>query len=181
MLEVLFKSDPSSTEANEKLFEAVWPYLVEAWYAGAIHDLRKRVGDVSRAVSGAIVDQAHTVTLELSIKEVSVLQEEVGQLLLKSYETHCQAFFRQPTTADHLGQGTRAIYQYVRETLGVPMHRGLIEHPEVQDEDSNQIDGRPKRTIGSWVSVIYEAIREGALYDEVFGFLQARQAGGGAK
>ena len=54
------------------------------------------------------------------------------------------------------------------------MHRGLIEHPIAGDMDGNMIDGRPKKTIGSWVSTIYEAVRDGSLHAELFGFLEQR-------
>ncbi|KAK0715235.1 hypothetical protein B0H67DRAFT_645013 [Lasiosphaeris hirsuta] len=51
------------------------------------------------------------------------------------------------------------------------MHRGLVEHPIADDPSGNVIDGRPKKTIRSWVSTIYEAVRDGSLSEEVLGFL----------
>lgn len=52
-----------------------------------------------------------------------------------------------------------------RQDFGVPMHRGLIAHPEYDDGTDNMIDGGPKRTIGSWVSISYEAVRDSSLYN----------------
>jgi hypothetical protein len=52
----------------------------------------------------------------------------------------------------------------VREDLGVPFHRGLVEHPTPGDV---VINGRPKKTIGSWVGIIYESLRDGRLYDKL--------------
>jgi phenylalanine ammonia-lyase len=96
-------------------------------------------------------------------------------LVLESYLVHRDAFFQKPTTPEYLGLGTKRIYLFVREKLGIPLHRGLIEHPVAGDKGGNKIDGRPKKTIGSWVSTIYESIRDGSLYAEVFGFLQTRE------
>ena len=50
----------------------------------------------------------------------------------------------------------------MRETLGVPFNRGLVEQPGISD---TELDGRPKKIIGSWVSIIYEALRDGRLID----------------
>lgn len=41
---------------------------------------------------------------------------------------------------------------------------GLVEHPTPND---TTLDGRAKKTIGSWVGTIYEALRDGRLYGEV--------------
>ena len=64
------------------------------------------------------------------------------------------------------------VYLFVREHLSVPLHRGLVEHPIAGAADGNKINGRPKKTIGSWVSKFYEAVRDGSLYAEMFRFLE---------
>ncbi|KAI0967473.1 hypothetical protein F4678DRAFT_445575 [Xylaria arbuscula] len=46
----------------------------------------------------------------------------------------------------------------------MPFHRGLVEQPQVGD---TELDGRAKKTIGSWVTVIYEAVRDGRLMDRI--------------
>ncbi|KAE8309620.1 L-Aspartase-like protein [Aspergillus transmontanensis] len=67
----------------------------------------------------------------------------------------------------YLGPGTRIIYAAIRHQLHVPFHRGFIEHPVEGEPSVNNIDGRDKKTIGGWISVIYQALRDGALGETV--------------
>jgi len=52
----------------------------------------------------------------------------------------------------------------VRETLGVPFHRGIEKQSSPSD---TEMDGRPNKIIGTWLSVIYEAVRDGRLDDYI--------------
>ncbi|KAL3480709.1 L-Aspartase-like protein [Aspergillus californicus] len=80
--------------------------------------------------------------------------------LNKIYQETADAFFFNQHTADLLGSGSKILYNTVRQELGVPFHQGFVEQPTVDDETLN---GRSKKTIGSWISIIYEAIRDGRL------------------
>jgi hypothetical protein len=48
--------------------------------------------------------------------------------------------------------------------LGVPFRRGLVENPTPGD---CMLGGRQKKTIGSWIGVVYESLRDGRLYDRL--------------
>jgi phenylalanine ammonia-lyase len=74
-------------------------------------------------------------------------------------------FFKSQVTVEYLGQASKRIYTFVRDELGVPFHRGLVEHSTSGDDD--MLDERPKKTIGSWVRIIYESLRDGRLYGEL--------------
>jgi phenylalanine ammonia-lyase len=73
-----------------------------------------------------------------------------------------------------LGTGSKILYQTVRRQLGVPFHQGFVEHPTAQNDT---LGGRRKKTVGSWISIIYEAIRDGRLMDPLMASLQGRVAG----
>ena len=60
----------------------------------------------------------------------------------------------------------------------MPFHRGLVEHPTPGDV---VINGRPKKTIGSWVGIIYESLRDGRLYDKLMEALAEGLEGGVVK
>ncbi|KAJ5188094.1 Phenylalanine ammonia-lyase [Penicillium cf. griseofulvum] len=164
-----------------KFFNSFWKLFEEAWYDSVAYDAPERARKASESLTTAIVAHAGQIPSMVSIENVAGLSKAFEALVLDSYLVHREAFFRKPTTSEYLGQGTKAIYLFVREKLGVPMHRGLIEHPVAGDKDGNMIDGRPKKTIGSWVSIIYEAVRSGSLYSEVFEFLQAAGDDKGSK
>ena len=79
------------------------------------------------------------------------------------------AFCAAPHTPELLGRGSKRLYHFVREQLGVPFHQGLVEHPTVGNAE---LDGRAKRTIGSWISKVYDAIRSGAIHEPLMELVQ---------
>jgi phenylalanine ammonia-lyase len=72
-------------------------------------------------------------------------------------------FFEKQNTVDYLGQASKKVYKFVRGELGVPFHRGLVEHPVLGGIESKMISGREKKTIGSWVGIIHDSLRDGRL------------------
>jgi phenylalanine ammonia-lyase len=62
------------------------------------------------------------------------------------------------------------MHSFVRNELGIPFHRGLIEHPSPYGEQ--EIDGRPKKTIGSWIGLIHDAVRDGRIYEHIMQCLE---------
>ena len=67
------------------------------------------------------------------------------------------------------------MYSFVREELGVPFHHGLVDHPTAG------AGGRGTTTVGGNASVIYEALREGKMYEVVMGLVghEGREEGEG--
>lgn len=124
----------------------------------------------------AIFTNAQHMYTTLSVEKIAGLTKAFESLILQSYLRHRDAFFQRPTTSEYLGNGTWAIYRFVRGKLGVPLHRGPVEQRGAGNMEGNGIDGRPKKTIGSWVSIIYEAVRDGSLYAEVFRFPETTRA-----
>ena len=68
-----------------------------------------------------------------------------------------------------LGRASRKLYTFIRKDLGVPMHRGVVDHPMYkQCGGPNSVLGTVedpigKYTIGHWISVINDAIKEGKI------------------
>lgn len=90
----------------------------------------------------------------------------------KLYADHHAAFLKNQPTSAYLGVAAKRIYNFVRHDLGVPFFRGLVEHPSLESTDDNMIDGREKKTIGSWVGMIYEAIRDQRVAGVVTGLVK---------
>ncbi|KAF2767096.1 phenylalanine ammonia-lyase, partial [Teratosphaeria nubilosa] len=70
------------------------------------------------------------------------------------------------TTVKYLSRGSRIVYRFVRGELGVPLHRGLVEHATYEgcERGGVRIGGEgEKRTIGGRIGVVYEALREGRM------------------
>lgn len=126
----------------------------------------KRHKDHTRAISTCSLDQLETWRHQV----VSTMEE--------TYEAITAEFFHHQETAKFLGEGPKALYLAVRRDLGVPFHRGLVDHPTVKEESVTSLEAREKKTIGSWVSVIYEATRKGKFQNLVGNLLQADKVAG---
>lgn len=94
----------------------------------------------------------------LSVHDLREWKSLAAVALDDSYKATAARFFANPHTEELLGRGSRAVYRTVRHTLGVPVHLGFQEHPTAV---SDSLHGRDKKTIGSWISIIYEAVRGG--------------------
>jgi phenylalanine ammonia-lyase len=64
----------------------------------------------------------------------------------------------------------KQLYECVRQDLGVPFHQGLAEHPT--PDSAPNIDGRPKKTIGSWIQMIHESLCDGRLHRQLMNLQQ---------
>ncbi|RDW90589.1 putative SNF2 family helicase [Aspergillus mulundensis] len=94
------------------------------------------------------------------LTDLDMWKTQACDLLNVVYQETADEFFLEQHTAELLGDGSKLLYKTVRQELGVPFHQGFIEHPTVGGETLN---GRVKKTIGSWIAIIYEALRDGRL------------------
>ena len=163
------------------------PNLVEPWMEKAIGALRKAWWDtaaldacnrceaaasafvhvMSEPSSGPSKMSADDDCLEFSLRELRQLREQLQADMLTAFESHRAAFFQKPDSERYLGVGSKCLYMYVRRELGVGVHHGLVDHPTVQTAETRlYVDPGEKKTIGSQVSIIYEAVRDGRLFDK---------------
>lgn len=167
----------SSSSSSSSLLLPVWKAVCDRWYETACLDAAERATEAATATVPVLADyygatttttngdgsSAAPPTTTMNLSTLRDLREAIGQTVYRGYIQHRETFFRAPGSAQYLGDGTRRGYQFVRETLGVPLHCGIEEQPG--PSDAKMDDGRPKKIIGSWLSVIYEAVRDGRLDD----------------
>lgn len=151
--------------------------------------LKERISSTWRNSSRLdIADRIHaigdTAVLELiraiaagpksSSKSVALVTTEswrrqVENTLTGVYEDIRRKFFTYPSTEKYIGIGPRELYRKIRHDLGVPFHQGLVEHPGILDERIHGETPRPRKTVGSWISIIYEALLDGKIHDALYG------------
>ena len=103
----------------------------------------------------------HREELPTGFEALSAMQSwtgEVSKTLCRLFSDNRAAYFAHPDPTPFLGSASKRMYSYVRHELNVPMHRGLADHPNKENK---------KKTVGSNISVIYEAMRSGNLYGQV--------------
>lgn len=70
-----------------------------------------------------------------------------------------EEYLARPDATEHLGMASKKMYGFVRNSIAVPMHKGLVDHPGFEGGFSGV--GADKRvTTGTQISRIYKALRE---------------------
>lgn len=108
---------------------------------------------------------------ELSIMDPHCWQNDASALMKFVYSEVHASFVEKPHTASLLGVGAKILYQAFREDLGVPFHLGFAEHSTAE---SSTLNDRDKKTIGSWITIIYEAVRSARLHGPIIATLKTR-------
>ena len=132
--------------------------------------------DVSNRFSGIAEAAQSTLTTSLythdslpkhfdALSAIKRWTDQTSATLHDLYLLHRKAYFTAPDATPCLGSASSRMYNYVRKDLQVPFHKGLTDRPTKENE---------LKTIGSNISIIYEAMRSGRLYDAVVMCLGAR-------
>jgi phenylalanine ammonia-lyase len=161
--EVLFNLE-APNELYELLEDAIYTRIGNVWPTTNTADLEQRWKITADAVMpdiiGVLSKAFPTVPLDSTI--LVNFTTELQDLMQVQYESKRQNLIdhHQETTPKYLGSAAKRMYNFVRKDLGVKLHRGLIEHPTQPLPLDVEVDV-PRITIGSRISVIYEALRDG--------------------
>ncbi|PYI27982.1 phenylalanine ammonia-lyase [Aspergillus indologenus CBS 114.80] len=140
----------------------IWAELMYHWSRTSTSDLADRCTTTATSTAGTLLDLLPPETPEIEGPSIREWKRKLACTLRESYETVRATRFTQTTTSPptptYLCGASRRLYTFVREELGVPLHRGFADHPTV-----DRAKGAGKLTIGSQVSKVYMALREGRL------------------
>ncbi|KAI4087019.1 MAG: hypothetical protein LQ344_007076 [Seirophora lacunosa] len=153
-----------SSAGTAELLTELWANVHEVWHTTHSKDTHDRIASIIASALATITRIVMTDpqgALHEAAPAIRLWKDQASTLLLDTYTSNHSQFFAHQTTPEYLGLASRKMYLYVRETLKVPFHRGLEDHPTPQEPTAP--DGRRKRTIGSWISVIYESLRDGEM------------------
>ncbi|KAM5366922.1 hypothetical protein ACJA88_011783 [Fusarium oxysporum] len=150
-------------QVAEGIYERLHETIVKSWNASACFDLQERCKILSKETIPVLRD--HLEEHEMHFVSTRPLQRDLENLAYPTFTQTRSEFFVKPPTKQFLGRASLGLYCFVREELGVHFHQGLVEHPG--RKASGKVNGRKKRTIGSWVSIIFTALTN----DQVWGHL----------
>ncbi|KAG5821128.1 hypothetical protein H9Q74_001884 [Fusarium xylarioides] len=153
--------DVFDEQVAQGIYENLHETIVKSWNASACFDVEDRCKALSKETVSVLQD--HLEENEMHLESTRPLQMDLEKLAHLTFTKIRSEFFVKPTTRQFLGRTSLRLYLFVREELGVPFHQGLVEHPG--RGAGAKINGREKRTIGSWVSIIYTALNN----DQVWG------------
>jgi phenylalanine ammonia-lyase len=149
----------------EILQERLWKQVSSRWFETTPLDLGDRCTEVMASCVSIVVKSLHDGSLfnssqpkpsdMASIHTIEIWQARTMTDMQATFESVRRQFFKAPPTSERLGVAAKQLYGFVRQDLGVPFHQGLVEHPT--PDSAPNIDGRPKKTIGSWIQMIHES------------------------
>ena len=161
----------------------VWDEINKAWDETTTLDLHQRCEAIAERAANALMTALSKITevkgsaFEL-FTAVSTWKRYLSYVLENTYDATRRDMFERHgnVTPQYLGQASRKLYSFVRLELGVPFHRGIVEDPTLARQKSRigQQQDPPLlrspvggKTIGSLISTVYDAIRDGRLIEPV--------------
>ncbi|KAJ5677898.1 uncharacterized protein N7477_003531 [Penicillium maclennaniae] len=134
-----------------------------SWKESARADSAIRIQELSNAMAPVFLTQAKKLNVEDPIAMIEWAQKRISQDAQSLFEkTRSRTMSGELNAEASLGPASKSLYCFVRRDLNVPFHCGLLEHPTI-DSKTPDVPQRPRKTIGSWISIIYEAIRDGRI------------------
>ncbi|KAK6346576.1 hypothetical protein TWF696_006698 [Orbilia brochopaga] len=148
---------PETAEFQKQLKTAV----SRSWKESSREDLQVRIRLLSDAIAAAWAPLAHGKVVKASTDRLKLVQEHICKEAESLFNTMQQKSFNgELGTESYLGVSSKLLYRFVRTELNVPFHCGLVEHPTVKGDD---VPARPRKTIGAWISIIFNAIIDGRI------------------
>jgi phenylalanine ammonia-lyase len=151
-----------STETQDVSPEAVqkgvWDVLMGQWAQNSSKNLPERSSTTAASSLGQVLQLVGANSLKVNPQQ---WMKQVDDILVGSYAATVKQFLIGTTTKQYLGASSTILYEFVRETLGVPMHRGVIDHPTYESGEP----ASEKKTIGTNIAQVYAALRGGKFMD----------------
>ncbi|PLN78229.1 phenylalanine ammonia-lyase [Aspergillus taichungensis] len=141
--------------------QRLWDELLGHWRRHSTCDLEDRAAQAASSSVGVLLDVMAVDGNRIAGDEVArEWKTRVTRTLAESYAATRAGFLESPTTKSYLCSASRRLYSVVRDDLGVPLHRGLEDHPPY-----DRAHMKDKKCIGSRVTTVYTALQEGRFDD----------------
>lgn len=156
---------------TEELATVLFPIVESTWYLWNANTWKARVPHVTDAILAPVISFLATNGHGCSAQALNVFKLHFEDVLLK---TAVAMFYPASTispleVAGQLGDGTAQLYTWVRMKLKIPLHCGLHDDPLYNAR--KYLPTEHKKTIGSWVSMVYEGLLSGGMMDMMLNVL----------
>ena len=151
--------------ALDKAQADLFPALVKQFKTTMTLDSAVRFKHIAHSLQlvlfAVIEDHPSPVSAAETMSYIPQWRQDIVDVLNGEFAKSRAQMLLRPNTARYLGSASKRMYEYVRLTLGVPLHRGLADHPVVGAGE--QGNGRQQLT-GTQITKLYEALRSGELF-----------------
>ncbi|GES58224.1 phenylalanine ammonia-lyase [Aspergillus terreus] len=141
----------------------LWETLMAHWGSHTTCNLADRANMAANETLGVLFRHLGQVSYDVvdATKIMQAWETEVRTMLIKQYDQTRAVFFESQTTPNYLCGASQKLYSFVRETLEVPMHKGLVDHPTYTTSNGQ----RGEKAIGTHIGTVYAALRQGDFMD----------------
>ncbi|RSL56460.1 hypothetical protein CEP53_006774 [Fusarium sp. AF-6] len=145
--------------AVEKLAEAVFPTVESTWYDRNAGSWKDRIIPTVDATMAPVTQFLMTEELNCPLSCLAVFRAQFHKSVVATASSifYPNMAIRPVGVATKLGDGTAPLYTWVRSRLGVPTHCGIDDDPLYNAQKG--LPTEDKKTIGSWVSMVYESLK----------------------
>ncbi|KAJ5247156.1 phenylalanine ammonia-lyase [Penicillium chermesinum] len=152
---------------TEALAASLFPVIESTWYHWNNNTWKDRIPQVVQAVMLPVTEFLAQHDQNFSGAALLRFKNQFEKTLSA---TANQMFYPNPTippaeVVTQLGAGSAQLYSWVRAKLHIPLHGGIRDDPLYNAKEGLPTDS--KKTIGSWVSLIYESLLHGDMMDTV--------------
>jgi phenylalanine ammonia-lyase len=156
-----------SSEHVEKLAEKTFSTIKDTWIHWNAKCWKDRIAPVVEAIVSPVTVFLADESLDCNMTQLAAFRKHFETTLLVTAGAifYPNMAVTPADVATQLGDGTAPLYAWVRDRLGVPTHCGMDDDPLYNAV--NGLSTENKKTIGSWVSMIYESLG-GEMMDMVF-------------
>lgn len=149
----------------ERLAQELLPVIESTWYHWNTLTWRHRATHVAEAVMSPVAEFLAVGGHECSVSQLAAFKKHFEGVLSKAAASNFGhgSLLPPAAVAAQLGNGSARLYTWLRCKLGVPLHRGIDDDPLYNARQCLPTEG--KKTIGSWVTIVYESLLTGGLMD----------------
>ena len=156
-----------SDEIHAKIADVTAPVIEETWMHWNAGNWTDRVKPTVEAVTAPVLKVLAENNVDVTVSQLAAFRAHFEKTLVATASTifYPNVALKPVDIATQLGEGTAPIYTFIREGLSVPPNYGLEDDPLFNHKRGR--DTTHKKTIGSWVSRVYESLNKGTLLDVV--------------
>ncbi|KAI5467702.1 L-Aspartase-like protein [Mariannaea sp. PMI_226] len=163
-------------EQLAQLAEATFPVVESAWYTHNAGCWKDRIVPAVDAAMAPVTQFLSTNDVDCSISSLAVFKATFHKAVVTTASSifYPNTAVRPVDVATRLGDGSAQLYTWVRSKLGVPTQCGIDDDPLYHAHKGMSTE--EKKTIGSWVSIVYESLKSNLMDMVMEGIEESRGA-----
>lgn len=159
--DVLLSSRINATEKTA-LHAEIWTQILKSIAVTTTQDSSNRFITVAVSTQHLVVralnKHVNSEPGSADIPLVLLFTDRLAEVCKTTFLQNRIGYLAKPDASEFLGHASKRMYKFVRNELGVPMHKGLVDHPTYGG--IGERDEKVRLTTGTQISRIYKALRE---------------------